>query len=257
MKLTQCAALLTLITFSAQAKPISENFTDYALGQSVTTGETNFGGIGDGWLSPWRASSAFGTTTSSITMGTPLGSDGNYLSTLVNTAPENDFSAGSLSRAYDATAISSSGTKAFKISFKFRADTESSILKYEVFDSKARAAFYNSSASWVISAHNGHWYASDGSDFVPIAHTFATGTLYNITVIIDPANMTWDLSISDGSPAVTISNLSFRTSTWGTDNATTNARWLIFSASEAVDSTTRGTTGSFSVDSIGIAAMSE
>ena len=139
------------------------------------------------------------------------------------------------------------------MSFNFRADTATPILRYDIFDSKVRASSSaTSQTSWRVVAYGGKWYASDGADTLrDTTLAFAAGTTYSFDITQDPAHLSWGLTITDGTTTKSIADLDTRTSTWGTDVAPQlGARWLTFGASEIIDGTSVGTTARFSVDSI-------
>ncbi|AHF94755.1 hypothetical protein OPIT5_25830 [Opitutaceae bacterium TAV5] len=237
------------------ASTITDDLSAYAVGTSLRPGQTNVGTPSGGWLSPWRVTVSAGTTASAIIAdGTPLGDGGNYFSTTVATSPgETAGGGGSLARAYDANAISASGAETFGISFNFRADTTPANLRYNLSDANTRGAYFDSTATWVLSAYDGYWHVGNGSadNFMSTGVAFSAGVTYNVAIRQNPATRKWSITISGDASPVALTDLNFRTASWATGGAgAPGGRWLTFSASEIVSGTSVGVTGTFSVDSI-------
>lgn len=220
---------------TTQADTIVEDFGDYAPKSSVKAGQTNFGEAADGWLTPWRATVSNAVTVATIASDQPLASGGKYISSTITCSEgktPDEGVGGSLARGYDADAISSSGTAPYSIRFDFRADAAQDNVRFNLSDASQRSAFYDSTASWVLSAYDGKWHAGSGLKSTDLGLPFRAGVVYQITVTLNPSTLTWDVAISSDAGSATLQNLAFRTKEWATDSAVPNARWLIFSASE-------------------------
>lgn len=258
-------SLLAIASVASQATTlITDDLNSYAVGNSVTTGQTHLGSIGQGWLSPWRASSGNANSVkSTITNTDSLSSGENYFSTTIITSAgktQQAGSGGSLSRAYDATSISSSGTTAFGVSFDFRADSFDNNMRFNLADAKNRGAFYDSTATWVLSAYDGYWHISNGTQFTSTGLPFAAGITYSISINENPMTRMWDVTISSSSGSVQLNNLSFRTTSWATATDPENGRWLTFSSSEIINASETSIgdlQASFSVDNIVISSIPE
>lgn len=252
------AGLLALAPLSALANPITEDFGAYTPGNSVKAGQTNFGATTDGWLSPWRATVGNAVTVATIADDKPLNSGGNYFSTVVTTTAGKTLAegtGGSLARAYEANTVSASGTTPFSIRFDFRADQAPAHIRLNLSDAGRRGAYYDSTATWVLSAHDGRWHAGDRFASTDTGLTFRAGVTYRVTITVNPAALTWDLSISGDDGSARLEHLAFRAKAWATDSTTPGARWLTFSASENIpDGTVSAgdTSAIFSVDTIAI-----
>lgn len=264
-----------LAVASASAVVISDNFSGYPA--SATTNLSinpggggqwlgavpGYGPIGAEWLGGWRNSSnnTNGNNSSYILNTSPLVTGGgNYISYTVNTATGNAFAGSSLTRAYNATEISSSGTAAFSTTFDFRADSfTGGPVRFNLSNSYNRTPNYDSSATWVLSAYNGLWYAGNGpgANFVSTGMAFTAGVTFSLAITENPVTKLWDLTISNGTTSNSLTGLNYRTAAWAAgDDSVPDARWLTFSASET-GTTSVGASATFSVDNVVLTSIPE
>jgi|GEM_PF-2520861 len=242
---------------SIEIRPvITEDFSAYTVGDNgIDTGT-----IDSNWLSTWRTASYQVTQSAIIANTNPVNSGNNYYSGSITTnAGATGSISGAQSRAYNADVISSSGASEYTISFDFRAASATAIQRYDIFDSKIRASSSASSVTtWRVAAFDGRWHASNGTnDLTDINFDFTTGTIYSFSITQDPSVPSWDLTITNGTTAesITIEDLATRAATWETDSAPQlGARWLSVAASEIISGASVGTSTQFSIDSISISA---
>lgn len=270
------AGLLALAATPASAIVIADDFSGYTAnpatnlsvnpgggGQWLGNSTSGFGATGSGWLIGWRNSSdnTGGSNSSHVLNTTPLVSGGgNYFSYTVNTAAGNTVATSALARAYDATAVSVGGTTAFSTSFDFRADSVTGDIRFNLSNSNSRTASYDGTATWVLSAYNGYWYAGDGAgnNFVNTGVAFATGVTYSFSIEENPVTKEWSVTIFNGATSVALTDLAYRTGSWNTGGGSiTDARWLTFAATEIISGTSVGASASFSVDNIVISSIPE
>jgi len=183
---------------------------------------------------------------------------GRYLSGTVTTQSARDVSSGAITRAFLASKIAGP----FTISFRFRPDTVPDNVSYLIGDTKAASAFGpDSTSSWKIAAINGTWQCFDGAanrgpnNYIDSEIPVTAGTVYDMTVTVDPGSHKWKATISGGGKTFTQEEINSRSSTFDLDTeGVTDARWITFAVQEvvAVGTPTVGTTGNFSVDSISI-----
>jgi hypothetical protein len=257
--LATALCVVVLPTASLFASAIADDFDSLPVGTTLKVGRTDVGGAKDGWLSPWRLSGSnveSSRTLATIADTTPLSSRGRYFSVAVtgkSGAASDAYVGGSLSRAYDMNAASG-GAGLYEITFSFRADSPAGLLprlRHDLFDAQSRASGFGSTSAWVLSIYNNKWHASNGTVFVDTGMTFSGGIAYTVTIRENPMALRWDLVISDGTRSATLKDLSFRTTDWATDTATTGARWLSFAVSEITSGqTSAGLAATFSADSV-------
>ncbi|AHF94756.1 hypothetical protein OPIT5_25835 [Opitutaceae bacterium TAV5] len=269
---TLALGLLALTPLSVRAIVISDDFSSYTASDTTNLSGTSsgqlghsngFGPIGAGWLRGWRSSSnnTGGTTSAYVLDTNPLLVGGNYFSYTVTTVAGNGVATSSLLRPYDATGVSVGGTTAFSTRFDFRADSVTGSVRFNLSNSNSRTASYDGTATWVLSAYDGYWYAGNGAgdNFVSTGLAFETGVTYSIAIHENPETLRWSVSISDGATSRTLTDLNFRTSVWATGggDSIADSRWLTFAAAEVFSGTSVGASATFSVDNIQISTVPE
>ncbi len=238
------------------APGVGEGFEDYSVDSTFTTKQI-MGADGNGWTTGWRTGGSYSLPKGTIMDSAPVGT-GKYLSGTVTTQAAHEASSGAITRAFAATTISGP----FTISFRFRPDSTPADVSYMIGDTQAASAFGpDSSSSWKIASINGTWQFFDGAtnsgsnNYIDTGMAVTAGTIYEMTVTIDPTTHTWKATISDGKASVTQEELNSRAATFDMDQeGAVGSRWLTFAIKEVVqgENPTVGTTGGFSVDSIAI-----
>lgn len=233
-----------------------ESFEGYPADATFTTKQI-LGSDDKGWGSGWRTGGSYSLPRGTIAESSSMGS-GRYLSGTVTTQASHDASSGAITRAFLASKISGP----FTVSFRFRADSTPPEVSYLIGDTKAASAFGpDSTSSWKIASINGTWQLFDGAanrgsnSYIDSGIPVTAGTIYDMTVTVDPAIHTWKATISGGGKTFTQEDVNARSSTFDMDTeGLTDARWLTFAVQEVVasETPTAGATGSFSVDSISI-----
>lgn len=235
--LLACAAV-------ASAAAITDDFSGYRAGETLTTGQT-LGAEALGWLDGWRTASSYVTTRASVKDTSPLDAGAYFHATITSTPGQPVRPSGAIARPYTPP------DKPFTLRFHFRPANVDPNIRYILFDNDARAAGTSPNASWQIQVADGRWQLIGGGaspgETIPI-HTdmlVTAGTTYVFTISLDPATRRWSATIFDGQRSITHKDLGFRTATFTTE------RWLHFGASE-LGSAALGLTAEWSLDSISI-----
>ncbi len=241
------------------ASTISANFTD---GSGNTSPDQYTGTIGDGWGSAWSRFSQGGSgggvfsVAPTVANTLPLDlSDPNYLEidySYTKASGANITSAG-VRRTYDANVVDP--TKAHTVSFLFRMNSMGShpinIALRGANDVSSSTGSYGWTLNWSATGWNAFNGNGSGSQSLQnISGVSQTvGTVYEVTVSVDPAAGKWGVSITDGTTTGGLDNLGFRFAGQTLDTT------LGFVAS--TDYANVGATANFSIDRLTITQIPE
>ncbi|MFH1498848.1 MAG: right-handed parallel beta-helix repeat-containing protein, partial [Verrucomicrobiota bacterium] len=231
----------------------SEKFETYSAGASFTTAQT-LGAAGSNWAYAWRTANSLSTSTGTVATTDPLES-GKRLGVILVTQAGKSASYGAVGRPYTLTSATSGF---YGYAFTFRPDTAPSNLRYQIYETRTRAAGPVSTTTWQIASVNGTWQVFDGAvngganAYVDTGMTVAAGTAYEFLVASDPVAKTWAVSISDGTTDVVELGLNWRYGDFNTDTSEgVGGRWIQFGGQETyAESATVGVTGTYSLDGI-------
>jgi len=241
-----------LVNFSAN---VTETFESYTSGTSFTSG-TSLGSATNGWAYAWKTAASYGTPKGVIANANPVDS-GQYLSGTITTQAGHTAASGAITRPFTATSVNAP----FDIYFCIRPDSTPSNVSYLLGDNQNISAFGpDSTSSWQIASVNGTWQFYDGganggsNSYYDTGIPVVAGTVYDVSVTVNPNAHTWQGTLSNGITFYTRSALNARSSTFDLDQTlAVGGRWLTWGVKEIVTSgTTVGTTGAFSVDSISV-----
>ena len=210
-------AMLAALAFgcwtAAHGGPIPLDFDD---GNGTSQVDQYAGTSGSGWDTPWAlrkySPDPTGTMTATVTSTNPLSTGGgNYLSATI------DKARGMANRQYAATYGSVDASLPHAIQFKYRCDSLSgdwtSGRPVVIVDNTVYTSSTSGTNTWYaqVSGVNGTWSALGGTTNVP----FQVGQTYDITVMVRPADNSYDLYVSNGASvnppdAGSVLNASFR-----------------------------------------------
>ena len=235
---------------------VTEDFEGYSLGASFSTGQT-IGSTGDGWAYGWKTSGSYAFPSGTV-LNAPAVESGQFLTCSITTWSGYSGPTGSVSRAYEASSI----REPYNISFFYRPDTMPVDVIYYISDSQSISAFGpNSSSKWHLATLDGTWQLLDGlanggpNSYVDTEIPVVAGSVYFVSIYVDPVGDTWDATISDGTNFYRQRGLNARSTVFETDTAglAPNGRWINFTSKEIVSSgSSVGVTGMFSIDSLDI-----
>jgi hypothetical protein len=237
------------LTISAPANTIVANFTN---GNSTSLADGYTGVAGSGWLGPWTTTVAGCTFNNTVATSSPLGGGGNYLSAALTAGTAAQSYPGTVGRKFDPTVVST--TAGYTVSYKIRMDSAMTIESDAliIFGDVGTGFVSNTGATntWLISGYyNGGtpvWSFFNGNGAGTSTRTVTTmpltvGTVYTMTIHVDPVGKSWTLLIDNGSTQYQSATLGFRNAaTSGSGNT------LYFGAN------VRNTTGTlgYSLDSL-------
>ncbi len=228
---------------------ITANFND---GDTATAVDGYVGMAGGGWFGPWVATkSGTGSFSNTVTISNPLAGGGNRLSVNLVSGTANSGYPGTVGRKFDATAVD--GAQPYTIRYKIRWDSaynplDSLILFGDVGTGYAWGTGSNN--TWVINTYdnggNPVWRVNNGngaggSTAVNTTMPVAVGTVYTMTVKVNPVSKSWTVLIDDGTNQYQSGTLGFR-------NAATSGAGNTFYLGGSVRGPSR--TLNYSVDSV-------
>jgi fibronectin type 3 domain-containing protein len=202
---------------------ITANFND---GDTTTAVDGYAGMAGGGWFGPWAATkSGTGSFSNSVTSSNPLAGGGNRLAVNLISGTVNAGYPGTVGRKFDATVVD--GTQPYKIRYRIRWDStynpaDSLILFGDVGTGYAWGTGSNN--TWVITTYdnggNPVWRVNNGngaggSTAINTTMPVAVGTVYTMTVNVDPVARSWTVLIDNGTTQYQSGTLGFRNAATG------------------------------------------
>lgn len=195
----------------AMAGPVPLGFDD---GNGTSQVDQYQGTAGDGWSTAWGANMSdppgglTGSISGNVISTDPLSVGGDYLSAAITN------SRGMFNRRYDALDGSVDATQPHAIQFKYRLDSMSSGFSaggrpVVIADNNGASSSTGSGNTWYVQVFgaSGNWKGySGGNTGVPLN----VGTVYDITVMLRPADNEYDLYVSGGGLSGAVLNSSFR-----------------------------------------------
>lgn len=215
---------------------VAARFND---GNSTTAVDAYAGMAGNGWNTAWQTKvndADYASITPTVVTSSDLGYNpikagtGNYLQMVAqggtNASSSNPGQAG-VGRDYGC--INANGidwTKKHTVSFTVRIDEDLSTFtgfydRYQFVDAPAVAASTGSSCTWEICAFGNtgtgitedmvrQWVFIDGSStYVDSNIDLTAGGVYDFTVVIDPSDKTYDVSVSNGATTASFADLAW------------------------------------------------
>jgi hypothetical protein len=231
----------------------AEKFETYTAGSNFTNGQA-LGAAGANWAFAWRTANSHSTGTGTVAATNPLES-GQRLNVTLVTQANKSASHGAVGRPYTLTSTVSGF---YGYAFTLRPDTAPANLRYQIYETRTRAAGPDGSTTWQIASVNDTWQVFDGSvngganAYIDTGMAVIAGTAYDFIVSLDPVARTWAVAIADDTNVVVETGLNCRYTNFATDTTEgIGGRWINFGAQETyTGSATVGVTGTYSLDGI-------
>ncbi len=194
---------------------------DFTNGNSATLPDGYVGVAGGGWVGPWTPKVSGCTFNNTVTNSSPLGGGGNYLKALLTAGTASQGYPGAFGRKFDSAIVST--TAPHTVSCKILLDSAMTIQSDALLVFGDVGTGYSTSTgpgnTWLISGYynsgNPVWSFFDGnragtSTRVLTTMPLVVGTVYTMTVQVDPVAKTWTLAIDNGTTQFQSGPLGFR-----------------------------------------------
>ncbi len=244
MRVLSIGLLISLVVgFSMTRRLHGDIVANFDGGNGTSVPDAYPGEAGDGWVDAWQTPTTRCDMSSTQVLGSsplPPPGGGNYLDVNINmdsNVTDSNYGQGCVARMYSNYYGEFSSALPHTIEFQVRIDEDmsaggtfaSDVDRYYLFDNPTVTHGTRAENSWAAFAFGANYGTAvakkwafynglqDGGAFnenrlINTGVPLVTGTTYDFTITVDPANRQYDASVSNGSTTSSVTGLGFRTS---------------------------------------------